>query len=355
MRILSIVGNRPQFIKSGPLSLALQNRADEVVLHTGQHYDHELSQVFFDELGLEPPKHRLEAGSGSHAEQTARMLPGIEAAVVAEKPDLVLVYGDTNSTLAGALAASKLRVPVAHVEAGLRSFDRRMPEELNRVLVDRVSSLLFAPSGSAVGNLKDEGITEGVHEVGDVMLDANLRLAPIAQERSQALELAGVAPGSYALVTVHREANTREPALGRIVEALNALEEPVVFPLHPRTAGAIESMGLRLTGHVHPRRPAGYLDFAALASQARVILTDSGGVQKEAYWYEVPCVTLRENTEWVETVEAGWNHLVGTDPGAIVAASREASPGPEHPSLYGDGHAADLIADVICTIGPSEA
>jgi UDP-GlcNAc3NAcA epimerase len=355
MRILSIVGNRPQFIKSGPLSLALQNRADEVVLHTGQHYDHELSQVFFDELGLEPPKHRLEAGSGSHAEQTARMLPGIEAAVVAEKPDLVLVYGDTNSTLAGALAASKLRVPVAHVEAGLRSFDRRMPEELNRVLVDRVSSLLFAPSGSAVGNLKDEGITEGVHEVGDVMLDANLRLAPIAQERSQALELAGVAPGSYALVTVHREANTREPALGRIVEALNALEEPVVFPLHPRTAGAIESMGLRLAGHVHPRPPAGYLDFAALASQARVILTDSGGVQKEAYWYEVPCVTLRENTEWVETVEAGWNHLVGTDPGAIVAASREASPGPEHPSLYGDGHAADLIADVICTIGPSEA
>ena len=355
MRILSIVGNRPQFIKSGPLSLALQNRADEVVLHTGQHYDHELSQVFFDELGLEPPKHRLEAGSGSHAEQTARMLPGIEAAVVAEKPDLVLVYGDTNSTLAGALAASKLRVPVAHVEAGLRSFDRRMPEELNRVLVDRVSSLLFAPSGSAVGNLKDEGITEGVHEVGDVMLDANLRLAPIAQERSQALELAGVAPGSYALVTVHREANTREPALGRIVEALNALEEPVVFPLHPRTAGAIESMGLRLAGHVHPRRPAGYLDFAALASQARVILTDSGGVQKEAYWYEVPCVTLRKNTEWVETVEAGWNHLVGTDPGAIVAASREASPGPEHPSHYGDGHAADLIADVICTIGPSEA
>jgi UDP-GlcNAc3NAcA epimerase len=355
MRILSIVGNRPQFIKSGPLSLALQNRADEVVLHTGQHYDHELSQVFFDELGLEPPKHRLEAGSGSHAEQTARMLPGIEAAVVAEKPDLVLVYGDTNSTLAGALAASKLRVSVAHVEAGLRSFDRRMPEELNRVLVDRVSSLLFAPSGTAVENLKDEGIIEGVHEVGDVMLDANLRLAPIARERSQALELAGVAPGTYALVTVHREANTREPALGRIVEALNALEEPAVFPLHPRTAGAIESMGLRLAGHVHPRPPAGYLDFAALASQARVVLTDSGGVQKEAYWYEVPCVTLRENTEWVETVEAGWNHLVGTDPGAIVAASREASPGPEHPSLYGDGHAADLIADVICTIGPSEA
>ena len=355
MQILSVVGNRPQFIKSAPLSLALRNRTDEVVLHTGQHYDHELSQVFFDELGLEPPKHRLGAGSGSHAEQTARMLPGIEAAVVEEKPDLVLVYGDTNSTLAGALAASKLRVPVAHVEAGLRSFDRSMPEELNRVLVDRVSGLLFAPSDTAVSNLQDEGIRDGVHEVGDVMLDANLRLTPIARERSDALELAGVEAGAYALVTVHREANTREPALGRIVEALNALEEPVVFPLHPRTAGAIESQGLRLGGHVHPRPPAGYLDFAALASQARVVLTDSGGVQKEAYWYEVPCVTLRENTEWVETVEAGWNRLVGTDPGAIVAASREAQPGPEHPSLYGDGHAADLIADVICTIGPSEA
>jgi UDP-GlcNAc3NAcA epimerase len=352
MRILSVVGNRPQFIKSAPLSLALRNRADEIVLHTGQHYDHELSQVFFDELGLEPPKHRLEAGSGSHAQQTARMLPGIEAAVVEERPDLVLVYGDTNSTLAGGLTASKLRVPVAHVEAGLRSFDRTMPEELNRVLVDRVSSLLFAPSQTAVTNLQNEGIVQGVHEVGDVMLDANLRLAPIARRRSQALELDGVESGAYALVTVHREANTKEPALGRIVEALNALEEPVVFPLHPRTAGAIESHGLRLSGHVHPRPPAGYLDFAALASQARVILTDSGGVQKEAYWYEVPCVTLRENTEWVETVETGWNRLAGTDPTAIEQAVADAAPGSTHPPLYGDGHAADLIADVLCTIGP---
>jgi UDP-GlcNAc3NAcA epimerase len=352
MRILSVVGNRPQFIKSAPLSLALRNRADEIVVHTGQHYDHELSQVFFDELGLEPPRHRLEAGSGSHAEQTARMLPGIEAAIVEEQPDLVLVYGDTNSTLAGALAASKLRVPVAHIEAGLRSFDRTMPEELNRVLVDRVSSFLFAPSQTAVANLQNEGITQGVHEVGDVMLDANLRLAPIARQRSQALELDGVEAGGYALVTVHREANTKELALGRIVEALNTLEEPVIFPLHPRTAGAIESHGLRLAGHVHPRPPAGYLDFAALASQARVILTDSGGVQKEAYWYQVPCVTLRENTEWVETVEAGWNHLAGTDPAAIEQAVAEAAPGNTHPPLYGDGHAADLIADVLCTIGP---
>jgi len=350
MQILSVVGNRPQFIKSAPLSLALANRVEEVVLHTGQHYDHELSQVFFDELGLEPPKHRLEAGSGSHAEQTARMLPGIESAIVDEKPDLVLVYGDTNSTLAGGLAASKLRVPVAHVEAGLRSFDRTMPEELNRVLVDRVSSLLFAPSDTAVANLEAEGIVDGVHQVGDVMLDANLRLAPIARQRSQALELDGVERGGYALATVHREANTREPELGRIVEALNTLEESVVFPLHPRTAGAIEEQGHRLAGHIHPRPAAGYIDFAALASQARVILTDSGGVQKEAYWYEVPCVTLRENTEWVETVELGWNRLAGTDPAAIVEAVAQASPGPAHPPLYGDGHAADLIADVLCTM-----
>jgi UDP-GlcNAc3NAcA epimerase len=353
MRILSVVGNRPQFIKSAPLSLALRNRAEEVVLHTGQHYDHELSQVFFDELGLEPPKHRLEAGSGSHGRQTARMLPGIEEAVVQEHPDLVLVYGDTNSTLAGSLVAAKLRVPLAHVEAGLRSFDRTMPEEVNRVLVDRISDLLFAPSATAVANLESEGITRGVHEVGDVMLDANLRLAPVARRRSRALELVGVEAGAYALATVHREANTQAAPLGRIVEALNALEEPVVFPLHPRTAAAIEEHGLRLSGHVHPRPPAGYLDFAALASQARVVLTDSGGVQKEAYWYAVPCVTLRENTEWVETVEAGWNRLAGTDPAAIAAAVREAAPRGEHPPLYGDGHAADLIADVICTIGPA--
>jgi UDP-GlcNAc3NAcA epimerase len=348
VKILSVVGNRPQFIKSAPLSLALKERdVEELVLHTGQHYDLELSQIFFDELGLEPPAYRLEAGSGSHAEQTARMLPGIEQAIVKENPDAVLVFGDTNSTLAGALAASKIGPPVAHVEAGLRSFDRTMPEELNRVIVDRLSTLLFCPTDIAVANLKAEGITEGVHQVGDVMLDANLRLAPIARQLSQALEIIGVKPGGYALVTVHRESNVRAPALGQIVDAL---EEPVVFPLHPRTAGAIEEQGHRLAGHVHPRPPVGYIDFAALASQARVILTDSGGVQKEAYWYEVPCVTLRENTEWVETVELGWNRLVGSDTTEIIAAAESAAPETEHPPLYGDGHAADSIADLVCTI-----
>ena len=351
VRILSVVGNRPQFIKSAPLSLALKERGvEELVLHTGQHYDRELSEIFFDELGLDPPAYRLEAGSGSHAEQTARMLPGIEQAIVEEKPEAVLVFGDTNSTLAGALAAAKVGPPIAHVEAGLRSFDRTMPEELNRVIVDRLSTLLFCPTDAAVANLRAEGITEGVNQVGDVMLDANLRLAPIARQRSQALQVIGVEPGRYSLVTVHREANVREPALGQIVEALNTLEEPVVFPLHPRTAAAVEEQGHRLAGHVQPRPPLGYVDFAALASQARVILTDSGGVQKEAYWYRVPCVTLRENTEWVETVELGWNRLVGSDAVRIVAAVREAAPVNEHRPLYGDGHAADSIADLVCTI-----
>jgi UDP-N-acetylglucosamine 2-epimerase len=350
MRILSVVGNRPQFIKAAPLSLALRDRAEEVTLHTGQHYDRELSEIFFEELGLAEPRYRLEAGSGTHAEQTARMLPGIERAVLDEEPDWVVVYGDTNSTLAGALAAAKVGAPIAHVEAGLRSFDRTMPEELNRVLVDHVSSLLLAPMRTAVENLRAEGVTVGVHDVGDVMYDANVRLAPLARERSRALSDAGVDPDGYLLLTLHREANVRPGALRELASALERLGEPIVFPAHPRTAAALAENGVVLAEHVRLRPPAGYLDFAALASQARVILTDSGGVQKEAYWYEVPCVTLRTSTEWVETIEAGWNRLVGTDPDAIVGAVEGASRPAEHPPLYGDGHAADRIADLLCTI-----
>jgi UDP-GlcNAc3NAcA epimerase len=351
LKILSVVGNRPQFIKSAPVSVALKEHSvEEVLLHTGQHYDRELSEVFFVELRLDSPARRLEAGSGTHAEQLARMLPGIEEAAREEKPDWVLVYGDTNSTLAGALAGAKAGFPVAHVEAGLRSFDLKMPEELNRMVVDRLSTLLFAPTEIAATNLQREGIVDGVRIVGDVMLDANLRLAPIARERSQALAELGIDPGGYFLATVHREANVREPALGNIVQALNTLQQPVVFPLHPRTAAAIEDQGHRLGGQVRPRPPLGYLDFAALASQARAILTDSGGLQKEAYWYEVPCITLRENTEWVETVETGWNRLVGSDPDKIVAAAQEIALPAKHLPLYGDGRAADSIADLICTI-----
>lgn len=353
MRILSVVGNRPQFVKSAPLSLALREAGvDEVVLHTGQHYDPELSAVFFEELELAPPRYRLETGSGTHGEQTGRMLPQIEAAVLEEDPDAVLVFGDTNSTLAGALAAGKLLVPVAHVEAGLRSFDRAMPEELNRVLVDRMSALLFCPTEVAVGNLAAEGITEGVHLVGDVMYDASIRLAPVARERSEALAQNEVEPGGYLVLTLHREANVAPEPLARIAAALGDLDEPVVFPAHPRTSSALALAGVSLPANVRMIPPAGYLDFAALASQARVVLTDSGGVQKEAYWYGVPCVTLRTTTEWVETIESGWNRLAGDDPEAIVTAVAEAVPQPTRPALYGDGRASLEIVDVLCTMSP---
>jgi UDP-N-acetylglucosamine 2-epimerase len=348
VRVLSVVGNRPQFIKSGPVSVALRDEGiEEVVLHTGQHYDRELSQVFFDELGLAPPAYRLDAGSGTHAEQTARMLPGIERAVLEEAPRWVLVYGDTNSTLAGALTAAKVGTDVAHVEAGLRSFDREMPEELNRIVTDRVSTLLFCPTETAVRNLEAEAITEGVHVVGDVMLDASLELAPLARERSHVLADHDLEPGAYVLLTLHREANVRAEALAAVVTAVNALSEPVVFPAHPRTWAALLEHGLQLGPHVRTLAPVGYLDFAALASQARVVLTDSGGVQKEAYWHRVPCVTLRRSTEWVETVETGWNRLAGDDPDAIARAVADAIPPSAHPPLYGDGKASNRIAKVL--------
>jgi UDP-GlcNAc3NAcA epimerase len=353
VRILSVVGNRPQFVKSAPLSVALRGRAEEVVLHTGQHYDAELSAVFFEDLRLDPPAYRLEAGSGTHAEQLARMLPGIERAVEEERPDWVLVYGDTNSTLAGGLAAANVGARVAHVEAGLRSFDRSMPEELNRIVVDRVSALLLCPTPLAVKNLRREGISDGVHEVGDVMHDATLQLAPIARQRSRALMRADVEPGRYVVLTLHRPANIRADPVMMLADALNRLREPVVFPAHPRTRAALDENGIALAPHVRLLPAVGYLDFAALASQARVILTDSGGVQKEAYWYRVPCVTLRSTTEWVETLATGWNRLVDVAGGAeaIVEAVRGAAPRDEHPPLYGDGRAADRIADLLLARG----
>ena len=352
MRVLSVVGNRPQFVKSAPLSEAVRTIGiDEVVLHTGQHYDPELSEVFFEELGLAEPAYTLETGSASHARQTASMLPGVEDAILAERPDVVLVYGDTNSTLAGALAAAKLHVPVAHVEAGLRSFDRRMPEEVNRVVVDAISSALFAPSDLAVANLRREGIVEGVRQVGDVMADASRRLAPLARQRSSALADVGVEPGRYVVLTLHRPSNTTDGPLREVAEGLAALGEPVVFPVHPRTRVALAAASVELPEHVRVLPPLGYLDFAALASQARVIATDSGGLQKEAYWYGVPCVTLRDTSEWVETIEAGWNRLVPTEAAALVAALADPPRGAERPELYGDGHAAARIAEHLGTMG----
>jgi UDP-GlcNAc3NAcA epimerase len=337
MKVLSVVGNRPQFVKSAPLSLALRDAAiDEVVLHTGQHYDPELSQVFFDELDLVEPAYRLDL----HSADPRAMQPGILDAIRRERPDWTLVYGDTNSTLAGAHAGAATDVPVAHVEAGLRSGDLAMPEERNRIEVDRLAQLLFAPDERSRATLESEAVGGRVEVVGDVMRDALDLFAPIARTRSTVLDRFAVAPGSYLVCTIHREANVRPERLTCIVEGLNRLDEPIVFPAHPRTASVISALG----PHVQLVAPVGYLDFAALVSQARVILTDSGGLQKEAYWYGVPCITLRPSTEWVDTVAAGANVLVDDDPEALERAVEEATMPADLPQLYGDGHAARHIA-----------
>jgi UDP-N-acetylglucosamine 2-epimerase len=336
-----VVGNRPQFIKSGPLSVALRDRGiDEVVVHTGQHYDRELSQVFFEELDLGAPRYSLDLQT---ADPTL-IEPPITAVVGNEQPDWVLVYGDTNSTLAGARAAGD--TPVAHVEAGLRSGDLTMPEEHNRIEVDRIASLLLCPDERSRELLQAEGVSGRVEVVGDVMADANFKLAPIARERSPILAALELEPGDYAVVTIHREANIQPGRLARIFEGLNRIEGPLIFPAHPRTAAVAASEGLT-SSRVRMIRPLGYLDFAALASQARVILTDSGGLQKEAYWYGVPCVTLRPSTEWKDTVEVGANVLVDNDPDAIAEAAANAQMPEKRPELYGDGHAAERIADVL--------
>jgi UDP-GlcNAc3NAcA epimerase len=344
VKVLSVVGNRPQFIKSGPLSVALRERGiEEVVVHTGQHYDRELSQVFFDELELPPAAYSLDLQTAD----PALMEPEIAAAVEGEQPDWVLVYGDTNSTLAGARAARE--TPVAHVEAGLRSGDLTMPEEHNRIEVDRISALLLCPDDRSRELLRAEGVSGRIEVVGDVMADANYRLAPIARERSPILAALELEPGDYAVATVHREANIHPERLARILEGLSRIEDPVILPAHPRTAAVATSRGLT-PGHVRMIQPLGYLDFAALASQARVILTDSGGIQKEAYWYGVPCVTLRPSTEWKDTVEVGANVLVDDDPDAIAAAAANAEMPEERPQLYGDGRAADRIAELLISL-----
>ena len=337
MKVLSVVGNRPQFVKSAPLSVALRDLGiEEVVLHTGQHYDRELSQVFFDELGLGEPRYRLEA----HTADPVAMTPGIVDALRAERPDWALVYGDTNSTLAGARAAAETGIPLAHVEAGLRSGDFEMPEERNRIEVDRLARLLLCPDERSRATLATEGVAGEAVVVGDVMADACFRFAPIARERSDALARLRVEPGRYLLVTVHREANVHPERLRRIVAGLRRLREPLVFPAHPRTRAALDASRL----DIPTINPLGYLDLAALASQARVILTDSGGLQKEAYWYGVPCVTARPSTEWKDTVELGANVLVDDHPEKLAAAVAAARMPDERPPLYGDGHAAERVA-----------
>lgn len=362
MFILSIVGARPQFIKVAALSRAIaeHNRKfrdcpiAEKIIHTGQHYDENMSQMFFDELEIPQPDYNLGVGSSSHGEQTGKMLERLEQTLLKEKPDWVLVYGDTNSTLAGALTAAKLHIPVAHVEAGLRSFNRRMPEEINRVVTDHISELLFCPTQTSVDNLAKEGISAGVHRVGDVMYDCILfytkKTKPIEQK---ILERLRIQSKSYCLVTVHRAENTDDSKqLSNIFEALNEIATkdcPVVLPLHPRTIKHAHKHSLEFADWVKVIKPVSYLKMVALENNAKLILTDSGGVQKEAYWLGVPCITLRDETEWVETVESGWNILAGANKECIIDGVRHGhrrrDVAPE--SVYGNGNAANQICDIL--------
>ena len=354
MRVIEIVGARPQFIKAAPVTLALRRAGYDVMLvHTGQHYDYTMSQVFFEELGVPPPHVNLSVGSGSHGAQTAEMLWRIEEVLTAERPDFVVVYGDTNSTLAGALAVCKLQLPLAHVEAGLRSFNRTMPEEHNRVVADHCADLLFCPTGTAVRNLAREGLTRGVHLVGDTMIDAVQQFLPAATSRSTVLRDLALSPKRYVLLTVHRAYNTDDAgSMDAILSALSMLDETVVFPVHPRTRKQLEQFDLwaRLaaTARMKLVDPVGYFDMLVLEQHARLIVTDSGGMQKEAYFLGVPCVTVRPETEWIETVDAGWNVVAGTSRDGILKAITNTSwpTGPAAP-LFGAGDAAERIVRVL--------
>jgi UDP-GlcNAc3NAcA epimerase len=347
VRVLTVIGNRPQFIKAAAVSHRLRDAAAEVLVHTGQHYDASLSQVFFEELALPRPEHHLDLGGGSNTSQTARMLAALEPLLAAERPDAVLVYGDTNSTLAGALAAAQAGIPVAHVEAGMRSYDRTMPEELNRVLTDHASDLLLCSSDAPAEILRGERVAGEVAVVGDVMVDVALLLGPRAAAQIDVSAAFGVTPGAYVLATAHRAGNVDEPLrLERLVALLEAMPDPVVLPLHPRTRARLERFGLLGRIEASPTivltPPLGYLDFTALLYGARAVLTDSGGVQKEAYLAGRPCITLRSTTEWRETVDAGWNTLVDLDADRALAALARRPPA-ARPPLYGDGRAGERV------------
>jgi len=346
--IASIVGARPQFVKAASVSRALAADFKEVLIHTGQHYDYGMSEVFFKEMEMRAPDFNLGIGGGSQGEQTGRMLLELEKVFGSVKPDCVLVYGDTNSTLAAALAAAKMRIPLAHVEAGLRSYNRAMPEEINRVLTDHVSNILFCPTDTAVENLKKEGITSDVYRVGDVMYDALLHNLEMARGRSKILKQLDLKKGQYALATVHRAANTDDRGrMHSIFQAFSSLSTQVVFPLHPRTRKMIGEWNLTVNSNVKIVEPVGPLDMLSLEENANCILTDSGGVQKEAYLLGVRCLTLREETEWVETVDAGWNKLVGVDPAGTRGYFESWHPSGPRTSFYGDGNASGKICAVL--------
>ena len=348
MRVLSVVGARPQFVKAALLSAELARRGiDEVLVHTGQHYDREMSDVFFDELKLPAPAHQLGVGGGGHGEQTGEMLKRLEPVIEKEAPDWVLVYGDTNSTLAGALAAAKLHVPVAHVEAGLRSFNRAMPEEINRIVADHLAELLLVPNEHSAKQLASEGIARGVRVVGDLMVDLALQVASRFPERPAVLDRFGLQRGAYGVVTIHRASNTDDPAtFRRLVAGLRAANLPIVFPVHPRTRELAQREGVGSGDNVTLCEPLPYAQMLALLANAAVLFTDSGGLQKEAFVVKVPCVTLREETEWIDTLEDGWNVLAGSDPEKIAQASRRARPARQG-TPYGDGEAARKIVDAL--------
>jgi UDP-GlcNAc3NAcA epimerase len=356
MKVVSIVGTRPQFVKCAAVSRELRKKAKEILVHTGQHYDDKMSDIFFRELSIPTPDYNLEVGSGTHGWQTAQMLTSIEDVLRRETPDWILIYGDTNSTLAAALAGSKLKMKVAHVEAGLRSFNRDMPEEINRVVADHLSSILFCPSKTASQNLAREGITKGVHVVGDVMNEILKIGLQVAERGSDILSRLKLKKAQFILATVHRAENTDNlERLDNILRAFNELRDTVVFPVHPRTRKIIDNLQIPIQPHIQMIEPVGYVDMVMLEKSARLILTDSGGIQKEAYWVGVPCLTLRDETEWVETIESGWNQILGTDPAAIVdAVNTVATPKNQSP-LYGDGYTAKKIVDLLLSqySGPS--
>jgi UDP-GlcNAc3NAcA epimerase len=342
LRVASVVGARPQFIKAFPLSRALlaHDKVEEIVIHTGQHFDANMSDIFFTELGMKRPRYSLDIHGGNHGDMTGKMLAAIEEILVSEKPDAVLVYGDTNSTLAGALAAAKLQTPVIHVEAGMRSFNRRMPEEINRVVADHLSAVLLCSTKTAVENLRREGIVNNVHKVGDLMYDATLLAIPLAERHSRVLEQLNLAPGNYGIATIHRAETTDDPDM--LVKVINYLrmqsrELPLVLPLHPRAKQALKSAHIDLGDNIVVIEPLGYIDMCQLMHSAKIVLTDSGGLQKEAYFHRVPCVTLRTETEWIETIEFGWNRL-WTAP--HYQTRREIGE-------YGNGNAAEEILNIL--------
>lgn len=351
MKVISVVGARPQFIKAAAVCRALRANHEEILVHSGQHYDYAMSDVFFEQLGIPKPDFNLAVGSGAHGRQTGEMMGLLEELFLEQRPDVVLVYGDTNTTLAAGIAAAKVGIPVAHVEAGLRSFNRSMPEEINRVLVDHLSEVLLCPTRTAVANLKSEGVSHGVHLVGDVMLDT-ARFFAERTDGTEVLDQFGVEPGSYYLATVHRAGTSDSPSrLASVIEAFGDLELPVLWAVHPRTRKNIEEFALtgalEAADNVRAIPPLSYLETVALLKNARALLTDSGGMQKEAYFFGIPCVTLRDETEWVETVELGWNRLVGTDREAIVSAASTVSRPESRPDVYGDGRASEEIVEIL--------